>query len=49
MGSDWVVSEGLNAGDRIVTVGLQKASPGATVTPEEQTSAAVDPSDTKTE
>ncbi len=35
-GSDWVVSDGLNAGDRIVTVGLQKASPGATVTPEEE-------------
>lgn len=39
MGSDWVVSEGLNPGDRIVTVGLQKASPGATVTPEEQVAA----------
>jgi membrane fusion protein (multidrug efflux system) len=36
MGSDWVVSEGLSAGDRIVTVGLQKASPGATVTAQEE-------------
>jgi membrane fusion protein (multidrug efflux system) len=47
MGSSWVVSEGLNPGDRIVTVGLQKASPGATVTPEDQ--AATAPFDTKTE
>ncbi|KIN71109.1 efflux RND transporter periplasmic adaptor subunit [Sulfitobacter guttiformis] len=36
MGSDWAVSEGLVAGDRIVTVGLQKASPGATVTPQDE-------------
>ena len=57
MGSDWVVSEGLSPGDRIVTVGLQKASPGATVTPEEQAApadaaavpAASEQSDTKTE
>lgn len=56
MGSDWVVSEGLNPGDRIVTVGLQKASPGATVTPEEQAvdeasadPAAAEPSEPKTE
>jgi membrane fusion protein (multidrug efflux system) len=40
MGGDWVVSDGLNAGDRIVTVGLQMASPGATVTPEEPDAAA---------
>lgn len=40
MGGDWVVSDGLNAGDRIVTVGLQMASPGATVTPEEPAAAA---------
>ena len=35
MGTDWVVSDGLNAGEKIVTVGLQKASDGAKVTPEE--------------
>lgn len=56
LGSDWVVSDGLSAGDKVVTVGLQKASPGATVTPEEQASAApaegeapAGSSDTKTE
>ena len=36
-GSDWVVSDGLAAGDRVVTVGLQKAPPGTTVTPEDVT------------
>lgn len=40
LAGDWVVSDGLNAGDRVVTVGLQKASPGATVTPEEQSAPA---------
>ncbi|WP_037971493.1 efflux RND transporter periplasmic adaptor subunit [Sulfitobacter noctilucae] len=34
-GTAWVVSDGLSAGDRIVTVGLQKASAGATVSPQE--------------
>ena len=29
----WLVSEGLNAGDRIITEGLVKAAPGAPVTP----------------
>ena len=33
---DWVVSDGLSAGDRIVVEGFQKAAPGATVTPEER-------------
>ena len=36
-GSDWIVSEGLSAGDRVIMMGLQKAAPGATVTPQEQT------------
>jgi membrane fusion protein (multidrug efflux system) len=34
--NDWVVNGGLNPGDRVVVVGLQKAAPGATVTPQEQ-------------
>jgi membrane fusion protein (multidrug efflux system) len=34
--ADWVVSDGLAAGDRIVVEGFQKAAPGATVTPEER-------------
>lgn len=61
MGSDWAVSEGLTAGDRIVTVGLQKASPGATVTAQEESApvpadgkiipaqTSAQPSETKTE
>ncbi|MEQ8897585.1 MAG: efflux RND transporter periplasmic adaptor subunit [Roseovarius sp.] len=35
-GDDWVVSDGLSAGDRIVVEGFQKAAPGAPVTPEER-------------
>lgn len=31
IGSDWLVSEGVGAGDRIVTAGLQSIRPGATV------------------
>ena len=38
-GSDWVVSEGLEPGDRLIVAGLQKVAPGATVTAEEQTEA----------
>ncbi|TNC47299.1 efflux RND transporter periplasmic adaptor subunit [Rubellimicrobium rubrum] len=34
-GSDWIVSEGLAAGDRVIVAGLQKTGPGATVAPEE--------------
>ena len=37
--SDWVVDEGLSAGDRIVVAGFQKAAPGATVRPQERSSA----------
>jgi membrane fusion protein (multidrug efflux system) len=35
-GQFWVVTGGLKDGDRIVVEGLQKASPGAKVTPEER-------------
>lgn len=35
-GSDWVVSAGLDPGDRVMTEGFQKAGPGATVVPEER-------------
>lgn len=35
----WVVTEGLESGDRIIVDGLQKASPGAKVTPEERETA----------
>ncbi len=34
--SDWIVSDGLSAGDRVVVAGLQKIAPGATVSPEER-------------
>jgi membrane fusion protein (multidrug efflux system) len=34
-GDKWVVTEGLQAGDRIIIEGLQKARPGAPVTVEE--------------
>ncbi len=36
---NWVVEEGLSAGDRVVVAGFQKAAPGATVAPEERASA----------
>ncbi|WP_088652629.1 efflux RND transporter periplasmic adaptor subunit [Marinibacterium profundimaris] len=35
-GPYWVVSEGLEAGDRIVVAGLQKIAPGAPVAPQER-------------
>ncbi|WP_313136323.1 efflux RND transporter periplasmic adaptor subunit [Paracoccus jeotgali] len=34
-GNQWVVREGLSAGDRLVVAGLQRIGPGVTVTPEE--------------
>lgn len=37
-GSDWIVSGGLEAGDRLIVEGLQKVQPGAKVAPEERTS-----------
>jgi membrane fusion protein, multidrug efflux system len=36
-GSDWIVSEGLSEGDRVIVEGIQKTGPGATVVPEERT------------
>ena len=35
IGDKWLVTEGLKAGDRVITVGLQRAKPGAQVTPQE--------------
>lgn len=35
-GASWVVSEGLNPGDRIIVAGLQKIQPGAAVMPQER-------------
>ncbi len=42
MGSDWIVTEGLNAGDKVIIKGLQKIQPGATVAPEERQIASAD-------
>ncbi len=39
MDLNWIVTEGLQSGDRIIVDGLQKASPGAKVTPEERQTA----------
>ncbi len=39
IGLNWVVTGGLQSGDRIIVDGLQKASPGAKVTPEERQTA----------
>jgi membrane fusion protein (multidrug efflux system) len=36
IGDRWVVLEGLNAGDRVITEGLQKAMPGSIVEPTEK-------------
>lgn len=33
IGSDWIISEGLKAGERVVVEGTQKVRPGAVVTP----------------
>ncbi|TCM86158.1 efflux RND transporter periplasmic adaptor subunit [Rhodovulum steppense] len=35
-GTDWIVTEGLADGDRIIVAGLQKVAPGAAVAPEER-------------
>ena len=35
-GADWIVEAGLEPGDRVIVAGLQKAAPGAAVTPEER-------------
>lgn len=36
LGSDWVVSDGLDSGDRIIVEGLQKVRPGAKAAPDER-------------
>ena len=36
IGDRWVVLQGLNAGDRVITEGLQKAAPGSIVEPTEK-------------
>jgi membrane fusion protein, multidrug efflux system len=33
VGSDWIVTQGVNASDRVIVGGMQYARPGATVTP----------------
>jgi membrane fusion protein (multidrug efflux system) len=38
-GTDWVVEDGLSAGDRIVIEGFQKTAPGATVNAQERAQA----------
>lgn len=35
-GSNWIVSDGLKSGDRLIVAGLQRIAPGATVVPEEK-------------
>ena len=35
VGSDYIVSDGVKAGERIVVEGIQKARPGTTVNPSE--------------
>ena len=36
LGTDWIVTEGVAAGDRVIVAGLQKVGPGATGNPTEQ-------------
>ncbi len=36
LGDRWVILQGLNAGDRVITEGLQKAAPGSIVEPTEK-------------
>jgi membrane fusion protein (multidrug efflux system) len=33
IGQEWIVTEGLKSGERVVAEGIQKVKPGATVTP----------------
>jgi membrane fusion protein, multidrug efflux system len=33
VGADWIVTQGINAGDRVIVGGMQYARPGASVTP----------------
>ena len=39
LGSDWIVTGGIEAGDRVIVAGLQKAAPGSKVTPQERQAA----------
>lgn len=41
-GNTWIVSEGLQEGDRLIVEGLQKIAPGAPVAPEERGAAAAE-------
>lgn len=34
VGSDWIIDDGLAAGERVIAEGIQKVRPGATVTPQ---------------
>ncbi|MWB79347.1 efflux RND transporter periplasmic adaptor subunit [Pseudooceanicola sp. 216_PA32_1] len=47
-GSNWVVSKGLAAGDRVIVAGLQKVAPGMAVTAEERAPAPTPAADTAT-
>ncbi|SEA08701.1 membrane fusion protein, multidrug efflux system [Desulfuromusa kysingii] len=40
LGDKWLISSGLQAGDKVVVAGLQKIKPGATVTPVETSTSA---------
>ncbi|WP_158971402.1 efflux RND transporter periplasmic adaptor subunit [Chachezhania sediminis] len=35
-GANWIVTEGISPGDRVIVSGLQRVAPGATVTPQER-------------
>ena len=35
IGTDWLVTDGLKSGERVVVEGLQKIHPGDTVTPQD--------------
>ena len=37
IGDKWLVTQGVQAGDRVISVGIQRAKPGAQVTPQEVT------------
>ncbi len=47
IGPDWVIDDGLAAGDRVIVSGLQKAAPGATVAAEERGADAAAPAPTQ--
>ncbi len=36
VGQDYIITDGVKAGERIIVEGIQKARPGATVNPTEQ-------------